>query len=450
MVNKFRSFIHDTNLFPKNSSIMLAISGGIDSVVMADLFARANIPFGIAHCNFRLRAEASEGDEAFVKQLGQKYQVDCFVKSFDTLDVAEQQHISIQMAARQLRYAWFNDLLQEQQYDYIATAHHKNDVLETIIFNLAKGTGIAGLRGIKRKQSQLIRPLLFADRKQIIAYAQKHQLSWREDSSNADEKYRRTLIRKKVVPVLEEINPKLLDTLELSLERISGTEDFFQFAVQVLKQKSMSFRGEDVFIQIHEIRNQPGLHVVLHEMIKTYGFQYHQTREIAEAILHQDLEKQIGKVFDSASHRLNIDRKELIISLRDNDPLESYTIREQDLVLDTDAFELSWNVQDALGYKIQPLACVAALDYGKLKFPLTVRKWKQGDFFYPLGMNRKKKLSDFMIDMKIPLNLKSRVMVLSSGKDIVWVVGYRVDHRYRLTGKTRQVYEISQHIKAHS
>lgn len=448
MVNKFRSFIHETNLFAEKTPILLAVSGGIDSVVMADLFARSKFEFAMVHCNFNLRGEESDGDEVFVKQLAQRYQVSCFVKSFDTSGFADLQRISIQMAARQLRYAWFNALLKEQKYEYIATAHHKNDVVETIIFNLTKGTGIAGLHGIKLKQSQIIRPLLFADRKQIEEYAQTHQLAWREDSSNSDEKYRRNLIRRRVIPVLEEINPKLLETLELSLERISGTESFFLSAVQELKKKCMYTLGKDVFINIQKVKDQPGLHVVLHEMIKEYGFQYHQTREISEAIRRTTPEKQSGKVFDSSSHRLNIDRKELIISVISRDSIGSYTITEKEHKLDTDEVELTFKVLEARKYRVMPLANIAALDHEKLKFPLTLRKWKKGDFFYPLGMNCKKKLSDFMIDIKIPLNLKNRVMVLTSGDDIVWVVGYRIDHRYRITDTTQQIYEITQHIKS--
>ncbi|WPP52473.1 tRNA lysidine(34) synthetase TilS [Catalinimonas niigatensis] len=448
MVNKFRSFIHETNLFVEKTPILLAVSGGIDSVVMADLFARANFRFAIVHCNFNLRGEESDDDEVFVKQLAQKYQVSCFVKSFDTSGFADLQHISIQMAARQLRYTWFNDLLKEQNYEYIATAHHKNDVLETIIFNLTKGTGIAGLHGIKLKQSQIIRPLLFADRKQIEQYAQEHQLPWREDSSNVDEKYRRNLIRRKVIPVLEEINPKLMETMDMSLERISGTENFFQYAVHELKKKCMYTLGKDVFININKIKNQPGLYVVLHEMIKEYGFQYHQAREIVEAIRRKNPERQSGKVFNSSSHCLNIDRKELIISLISSDPMGTYTITEKEHKLDTDEFDLSLQVLDAHNYRVMPLANIAALDHERLKFPLTLRKWKKGDFFYPLGMNSKKKLSDFMIDIKIPLNLKNRVMVLTSDGDIVWVVGYRIDHRYRLTDNTHQIYEITQHVKS--
>lgn len=448
MVNKFRAFVHETNLFTENTPVLLAISGGIDSVVMADLFAKANFKFALAHCNFKLRGEHSEGDESFVKQLAKKYQVRCFVKPFDTFGFADHQRISIQMAARQLRYEWFRDLLKEQAYEYVATAHHKNDVLETIIFNLTKGTGIAGLHGIQLRQSGIIRPLLFADRKQIEAYAHQNQIQWREDSSNSDEKYRRTLIRKKVIPVLEEINPKLLGTLELSLERISGTENFFNAAVQELKQKSVYSSGRDIYININKIRNQPGLNVVLHEMIKDYGFQYHQTREIAYTIVHRTPEKQSGKVFDSITHRLNIDRKELVISLIATDSIGSYTISEKKHALDTDEFELVFNVLDAKKYKLMSLANIAALDHEKLKFPLTLRKWKKGDFFYPLGMNCKKKLSDFMIDIKIPLNLKNRVMILASGDDIVWVVGHRIDHRYRITNSTQQVYEITQHLKS--
>ncbi|WKN31971.1 tRNA lysidine(34) synthetase TilS [Porifericola rhodea] len=447
MVNKFEAFVSETHLFTKDTPVLLAVSGGVDSVVMSDLFAKANMNFAIAHCNFNLRAEESDGDETFVAQLAQQYKVQHYAKSFDTIQYAEKYKVSIEMAARELRYQWFNELLATYSYAYVATAHHKNDVLETLIFNLSKGTGIAGLHGIRPKNGRTIRPILFADRRQIEAYAQENQLQWREDSSNLDEKHRRNMIRQKVIPVMEEINPNLLQTLEMSLERISGAEEVFKAVVKDLKNVCVRADGRDVYLNINMLKNQPGLNVVLHELIKEYGFQYHQSREIAEAIRKEEV-LQVGKVFDSSSHRLNIDRKELIISLIHEEGVGAYVIDEQEHELHAEDFDLSICVRDALKYKLLPLANMAALDHEKLKFPLTLRKWKKGDFFYPLGMNRKKKLSDFMIDLKIPLNLKKRVMVLTSGDDIVWVVGHRIDHRFRITENTRQVYEVKQEVKS--
>ncbi|MEK6479297.1 tRNA lysidine(34) synthetase TilS [Catalinimonas sp. 4WD22] len=448
MVNKFRAFIHETNLFDENSPILLAVSGGIDSVVMADLFAEANFDFAITHCNFHLRGEESDGDEAFVRQLARQYEVDCFVKAFETTDYAEQEKVSIEMAARKLRYDWFNTLLNQHNYAFVATAHHKNDVLETMLFNLSRGTGIAGLHGILPKKANIIRPLLFAGRKQIENYAKQKKLNWREDRSNQDEKHRRNLIRRKVIPVLEVVNPNLLQTMEMSLERISGTEDVFKAVVKDLKSICIRNDGRDVYLNINILKNQPGLKVVLHELIKEYGFQYHQSREIAEFVEKHERNIQVGKVFDSPTHRLNIDRKELVISSLTDDIGDLYMIDEKEHILQTDEFELNFNVLDAHKYKIMPLANIAALDHEKLKFPLKLRTWKKGDYFFPLGMNRKKKLSDFMIDLKIPLNLKKRVMVLVSGDEIVWVVGHRIDHRYRVIDKTKQVFEVRQEVKS--
>ncbi|MDF9795589.1 tRNA(Ile)-lysidine synthase [Catalinimonas alkaloidigena] len=447
MVNKFGAFINETNLFTKNTPILLAVSGGVDSAVMADLFAEANFSFAMAHCNFHLRAEESDGDETFVRQLASQYGVECYIQDFDTIDYAEREKMSIEMAARKLRYAWFKSLLSQHNYTYVATAHHKNDVLETVLFNLSRGTGIAGLHGIKPKKGNVIRPLLFADRKQIENYAREKQLLWREDRSNQDEKHRRNLIRRKVIPVLEEVNPNLLQTMEISLERISETEDVFRAVVKDLRSVSVRSDGKDVYLNIKILKNQPGLKVILHELIKEYGFQYHQSREIAEAIKKREHNSQVGKVFDSSTHRLNIDRKELVISSTTDYIASLYEIDGKEHTLQTDEFTLNFSVLDAHKYKIVPLANIAALDHEKLQFPLKLRTWKKGDHFFPLGMNRKKKLSDFMIDLKIPLNLKKRVMVLTSGNDIVWVVGQRIDHRYRVTENTKQVFEIKQEVK---
>ncbi len=448
MLNDFKSFIRQALHLSQQEKYLLAVSGGIDSIVMTDLFSRAGLNFDIIHCNFKLRGSASDEDENFVIHLAQKYGVDYKVETFNTRQYADEQGISIQMAARNQRYAWFEKLLKVGAGQEIATAHHKNDVLETMIFNLAKGTGLSGLHGIRHRQQQIIRPMLFADKQEIRDYAHTHQLRWREDSSNADDKYRRNLIRHEIIPVMEQINPSLFKTLENTLERLIGAEALVQASCRQVREKSMIRKGEDAFIQTDKLLNLPGLNVVLHDIFKDYGFQYHQSREVARMLKEKKQEAYVGKVFDSASHRINLDRSELLISPLPKEAQSLVSvISEQEHIKEFGQFDFSIRVLDARRYSIMPLPNVAALDHEKLKFPLKLRKWKQGDIFYPLGMNCRKKLSDFMIDTKIPLNLKERVFVLISGDDIVWVVGHRIDHRYRITDNTQQVYEVTQHMR---
>lgn len=445
MLHEFLKYIRETQLFPENERVLLTVSGGIDSVVMAELFARAGLPFAIAHCNFRLRGAASDGDEAFVSSLAETYGVPFFVKKFETEASAREQSISIQMAARELRYKWFRQIAEENDLQYIATAHHMNDVLETMLLNLIRGTGLAGLHGILPRQGKIVRPLLFADKAGIEAFAAGHQLRWRKDSSNEDTKYRRNLIRKEVVPVLEQLNPNLYQTLQLSVERFRASESLQQHIIAQLRRESCIRRGNDYFIHLPRLNGLPGLPVILHELIKEYGFTYQQSREIAR-VLSQD-EKKVGRVFDAENYRLNIDRHDLLISpLHKEQDQEEIIIKGDVHRVLTHGAKLKMRVLDAQKYCIMPLKNIAALDHEKLKFPLRMRKWREGDWFYPLGMNAKKKLSDFMIDTKIPLNLKEKVYVLMSGDDIVWVMGHRIDHRFRVTDDTRQVFEITQEI----
>ena len=448
MTDEFKSFAQDALRLKKINKCLLAVSGGIDSVVMAELFSQAGFPFAIVHCNFKLRGDDSDQDEQFVRELAQKYEVACMVKTFDTEKYAGTEGISIQMAARDLRYTWFNQLLREGHGQEIATAHHKNDVLETMLLNLTKGTGLAGMHGILPRKGHVIRPLLFADKNQIQNYAQEHQLKWREDSSNEEDKYQRNLIRHQVVPILQEINPALLKTMDHTLERFIGAEALVRASCQQIEQKCLVQRGQDAFLQLEKILPLPGLHVIMHEVLSKYGFQYQQSREIAKILKEKPKDLYVGKVFDSKTHRANLDRKELVITpLAIPSQAVASEISEKEHVKELDQFEINMRVLDAERYNIMPLANVAALDHEKLKFPLKLRKWKKGDAFYPLGMNCKKKLSDFMVDTKIPLNLKDRVFVLTSGDDIVWVVGHRIDHRYRVTDHTRQVYEVTQQVR---
>ncbi|MTI20094.1 tRNA lysidine(34) synthetase TilS [Fulvivirga sp. RKSG066] len=431
MFKDFRAFIDQHQLFAEDDKILLAVSGGIDSVIMVHLFKEAGFKFAIAHCNFMLRGEASDKDETFVKTLAHDLGVDFFSKRFETKKYATHHNLSTQIAARDLRYGWFASLLNKEGFSYVATAHHINDSLETMLYNLTKGTGIAGLTGIPVKNDRIIRPMLFTERQEVERYAQEKEIKWREDASNASNDYSRNMIRNKVVPLLKEINPSLESTLQNTLLRLEG-------AAQALKQQVENFntaytteQGVDVFINKTAFKD---LHLGLAaEVLKPFEFNFIQVKDIMSALEGE------GKVFDSVDYRLNIDRQSLIISPQElKIPGEAY-IERGDTQFDNGLLSLDIQLQEI---KSPPQFSQeeALIPVDKLKFPLTVRQWKEGDSFFPLGMRGKKKLSDFMIDNKIPLNLKQRVFVLESAGEIAWVIGHRLDERYKLLPDTKQAF----------
>ncbi len=286
MLERFLAFIETHDLFSSEETVLLTVSGGIDSIVLAHLFHKAGFSFGIAHCNFNLRGKHSDEDEAFVKKIADAYGVAFHSKHFDTKTYADIHRLSIQMAARQLRYAWFNELINEFGYDKIATAHHQNDVVETVLLNLTKGTGIAGLHGIQKKNGHIIRPLLFTDKKAIETYAKKEGLTWREDASNNKGlPYERNHIRHKVVPALQAINPNLVSGFERTTEKISATELLVKEYLEVLKAKIITQKEGSLYFSIEALRQTTESQLVLFEFIKEYGFTYDDCREIIKLSL---------------------------------------------------------------------------------------------------------------------------------------------------------------------
>lgn len=437
MIDDFIKYIHEHQLFQPDDKVLLAVSGGIDSVAMLACFKEAGLcEFGVAHCNFGLRGTDSDADEVFVKKLSKKAKVIFHSHAFDTEAFAAQEKISIQMAARELRYTWFEKLMKDHGYTYIATAHHKNDALETVLFNLAKGTGIAGLHGIKKKAGKIIRPMLFADKASILDFVAQKHLAWREDSSNESIKYARNLIRHEVVPVLKQINPDLENTFHNTMERIAQVEEVFLEHAQQLANKAIRCEGDHVYIDLKVLQTEKVNAVLLHEIIKNYGFNFLQAQE-----LHVRLFQGAGKVFETPTYRLNIDRDALIISPKDLSDFIPIAIFKDQEEFTNKALRLLFSTIERREYKISSNKKVAALDLDKLEFPLAIRKWQHGDFFFPLGMKKKKKLSDFMIDEKIPLNLKERVFLLTSGNAIVWVIGHRIDDRFKITEETQKVFK---------
>ena len=437
MLNRFLSFIKKHALNSEGNKWLLAVSGGMDSMVLLNLCHQAGFNISVAHCNFNLRGEESDADAQFVKDTCSKLKIPYFEKHFGTKEYASEHRISTQMAARDLRYAWFNELLSEQNLDQLAVAHHAQDNLETVLLNLARGTSISGLRGMLPKSGNIVRPLLSFERSEIKNFAKQENIEWREDSSNASDDYKRNYLRHQVIPALTELNAGFYSTFQNTLEKNLEVERVFQEKVNALKPYIEEVENGYRFSKDQIVQSGIGA-LQLSELLKPFGLNYEQSKELLGA-----LEGISGKVFASISHQFLVDREYVFISehqTKEFDPFlieegqEQFTLSEQNYRIE----RLNSNSE------IDRNSSNAFLDFDKLTFPLRIRAWEEGDYFFPLGMKGKKKLSDFMIDQKIPLNLKDQIRVLTSDENIVWVIGYRIDDRYKTNDLTKEILRISR------
>lgn len=437
MLSSFLKYIEKENLFSTENKILLAVSGGIDSVVMCELFHLAGLKFGIAHCNFQLRDSESDQDEEFVEELSAHYNVSFHNTAFDTHSFAKKNKYSIQVAARELRYTWFEEIRQEYNYNCIATAHHLNDSIETFLFNFSRGTGIAGLHGILPKQRTVVRPLLFATKQEIEAFAKKQKLNFREDSSNASDKYTRNKIRHSIVPLFKKLNPDFEKAAAGTIQRLIDTECIYEHAIASQRAAIVKTTNNITSISIRSLNKLNPLQTYLYEFLKPFNFNSATVDEIQEALTGE-----AGKQFFSATHRLIKDRDTLIIQELDAKALTStiYKLKKNQKELVTETFKLQF--KKLKKYKISSANSSATIDFKKLEFPLEIRKWQKGDSFYPLGMKGKKKLSDFLIDKKLSLFEKENTWLLVSGNKIVWVIGLRMDERFKVTETTTEVFQI--------
>lgn len=440
-LQSFQAFILRHQLFRPDQKILLAVSGGKDSVLMAHLFKQAGYAFGIAHCNFKLRAEESMRDEAFVKMLAATLEVPFHVTHFETKAYAKAQRCSTQMAARALRYEWFEQVRAAEGYDVIALAQHQNDAIETMLINLTRGTGISGLHGIAPKRERLIRPLLFLNRENIENLISQHHIDYVEDSSNLSDHYARNKIRMHVVPQLKAINPSLEQTFAQNIQRFQETEMLVQERVKELKSQIVKSGPFGIQIALDDIRSLNPQKLLCYELLKSYDFSESLINEVLNA-----LDQQSGTSFYSSTHRLTLDRQQLIITpleAQQNMPPGAHPADVNRIIHPADAqIELPkhlLNIRYAEGnsYASDGRAYV---DQDLLIYPLVLRSRQKGDVFMPLGMKTHKKLSDFMIDEKVPLPEKDHIPLLVNGNgDIIWVAGMRQDNRYKVSATTKKV-----------
>lgn len=454
LLKRFTDYIKQNHLFTAKDKLLLAVSGGIDSVVLCALCKQAGFPFAMAHCNFQLRGEESNRDEQFVKSLADKYGVEYYVKTFDTRSIAQQQKKSIEETARRLRYEWFHEIINnqwsvgnaasgQQEFpstfaNYILTAHHADDTIETVLMNFFRGTGIKGLKGIQPKNGKVIRPLLFARRKELEQFAQDHQLAFVTDRTNFENEYTRNFFRNKVLPEVRAYYHAVDENILNNAQRFSEAEELYNEAIALHKKKLLVPKGKEVHIPALKWKQSSPLHTITWEIIKEFDFTPHQVSEVITL-----LDSESGKYISSPTHRILKNRHWLIIAPLKATDTEYILIEQWDNNVPCSAFTIQLALEETSPHTLQTSSNMAQLDAAEIKFPLLLRKWKAGDYFYPLGMKKKKKLSRFFIDNKLSRTEKENTWVIESDKRILWVVGYRIDERFKITPKTKTILTLS-------
>ncbi|MBI2280014.1 MAG: tRNA lysidine(34) synthetase TilS [Bacteroidetes bacterium] len=437
MIKKFEKYYQKNELFAKTDNILLTVSGGRDSVAMVNLFHQAKLNFGIAHCNFKLRRKEADKDEQFVKNLAEKLNVPFYTVSFNTKEFADANKLSTQMAARELRYFWFEEIRKKNNYQFIATAHHKNDVAETLLINLTKGTGLSGLHGIVNKKDKIIRPLLCFNRNEIDDFVDKNNLPFREDKSNEETKYVRNKIRHKIIPELEKINPSFIEIIFKETQQFAELEQLIETKISEERKKCFFVNAENIEIDILKLNKLNPIKTYLFYFLNPFGFNADDVSDVMNS-----LKKQSGKKFMSKTHQIIKDRNKLIISvLKDVEYKEFVVNKLEDFSSLPFHLTAKFVSKDSLK-AIKKDKNFAYLNAAKINFPLRIKKWQKGDKFKPFGMKGIKKLSDFFIDEKLSLFEKENVWLLTLNNKIVWVVGYRIDDDFKLTEKTKQVLQL--------
>jgi tRNA(Ile)-lysidine synthase len=424
-------------LIHPNDTVLLTVSGGIDSASLFHLFIETQIEFAIAHCNFQLRGEESDGDQLFVEYMAARNNIKCFTIKFNTKEFAAENKLSIQMAARELRYNWFEKLASENHFDKIAIAHNLNDLVETFFINLTRGSGLKGLTGIKPVNGKIIRPLLFASRNEIAEYAKEKEITYREDSSNAETKYLRNAIRHKIIPEFEKLNPSFLQSVLHSSTIIGEANIVFNNQADKIKEGLIRTAGDLIFINIAGLKEKQISPEIFFEMLSEFGFRFDSVEKILK-----NLDCQAGLCFYSGTHKLVKDRDELIIQEIRQSVTKEFVIEEDCFTLEKPIRLLITTINNSADFTIYKNKNTATFDKAKITFPLTLRKWQEGDFFYPFGMNGRKKISDYFTDKKFSIIDKENAWLLLSGENIIWIAGHRADNRFRVTETTKDILQI--------
>lgn len=453
--HSFQQYIQQHHLFQPKDQLLLAVSGGVDSVVLTDLCHKVGYQFSIAHCNFQLRGEESDADELFVRSLGEKYKVEVLVKKFDTEQYAATNKLSIQEAARALRYTWFEELVNGEWsmvngqspgethhsslITHLLTAHHADDNIETLLMNFFRGTGLHGLTGIPVGNGHVKRPLLSFTKQELLGYATEHGLQFREDSSNQSSKYTRNFFRNEIIPAIEKVFPQVKTNLTDNINRFQEIEQLYKLSTQAIIKKLCRIKGKEIQIpvkQLLEYKNK----ALIYEIIHPYGFSEKQIEEVLKLAGSDS-----GKYIDSPAfhYRIIKHRHWFIISPVQSVESAIIIIEEKDTEVLFEEGKLSCRKIDASNVELTSPNNIALLDAKGIDFPLVLRKWKTGDYFYPLGMKKKKKVARFLIDNKLSKTQKEKVWVMESNKKIIWVVGHRIDDRFKLIPSTKDILQIS-------
>ncbi|SMG38281.1 tRNA(Ile)-lysidine synthase [Marivirga sericea] len=428
----FLQFIKSEKLFQKNEHLLLAISGGLDSVVLAHLLVEEKFSFSLAHMNFQLRGEDSNQDEQFIRNLADKLEVEVFVKKVQI----NKELGSTQVQARELRYDWFDKLLEEYSFDKILTAHHANDLLETALLNISRGTGIKGIRSILPLQNRIARPLLFAAKFELQEFAESRSIEWREDLSNSHDHYTRNKIRHHVIPPLLELNPNLLASFQQTVFRLRATEKAWEEKIETIAKRYLSFEEQHVVIDL-SILNEAYVLAYLSELLAVYGFSLQQLQAFDFA--------RVGAQLFSSNYVLTIDRDKMLITKTiDQENFNFYprkiSLNESPIITPYGTLKIELVKEEKISFKRdQKIAFIA---FESLKEPLEIDLWEQGDKIQPIGMKGKKKISDILIDQKVPLPQKNKAMVLKSGGEIVWVIGYKFSELFKVKEETTKILRI--------
>ncbi len=437
MLQEFKNHITSNLSFLLRGKVLVACSGGVDSIVLTRLCQELHMNIGVAHCNFGLRGDESNRDQKFVSELAEELDIPFLVKHFDTNTYAKNHGLSIQLAARELRYEWFEELAKLHSIDFILTGHHTDDNLETFLINLSRGTGIDGLTGIPEINDVFVRPLLPFTREQILNYATSNSIEWREDSSNSSTKYLRNKLRHEVIPQLKLVNPQFLQNFNKTLSHLNQSSDFISSQTFVIKKELFEvLENNTIRIPINRVRDFGNPRACLYYLLRDYGFR-------AWDDIEQIITAQSGKQIFSETHRLIKDRECLLLTELTAEVSDcSYTVPEEENIVMIPSGTLKFKEVTEMS---QTDLTTVYVDKRKLKYPLIVRKWQEGDYFYPLGMKGKKKLSKYFKDEKLSLLAKERVWLLCSGKEIVWIINYRADNRYKITPQTEELLKITIH-----